>query len=394
MVTFGERSFLLKLALITDGITPYVMGGMQRHSANLAKYLTLAGIEVSLLHCVPYGENPPSAEKVNEELFGPLAKVELKEVICLEFPKNGKFPGHYIRRSYSYSKMVTDALDYSKIDFIYAKGFAAWDILKRKKKGQSFPPVGVKFHGYEMFQLSPSLKQKVDGALLRPPTKWNNVNADYVFSYGGKITELIKELGVTDDKILEFTSGIDSNVIRKDDRLNPIAPVKFVFVGRSEIRKGVNEIHEAIQLLIEAGENFEAHFIGPIVPFIENDALIFHGTKSSLNDITLILDQMDVLLCPSHSEGMPNVIIEGMARELAVLTTKVGAIEVIVNDENGVFCSPGNAQSLHEAMLKFIHMNKDSLKKMRTTSKKIVIESLAWERLAESLSKKLISIKS
>ena len=383
----------MKLALLTDGITPYVMGGMQRHSANLAKYLTLAGIEVSLVHCVHHGENPPSTKEVNDELFGPLAKVELKEVICLEFPKNGQIPGHYIRRSYAYSKMVTKALDYSKIDFVYAKGFSAWNILKRKQKGETFPPVGVKFHGYEMFQLLPSFKQKVDGALLRPPTKWNNVNADYVFSYGGKISELILQLGVSKENILEFTSGIDSSIIRKEKMRSYKAPVKFIFIGRSEIRKGVREIEQSINLLIEAGENFEAHFVGPIKPFIQNDAVIFHGSKSSLNEITLILDQMDVLLCPSHSEGMPNVIIEGMARELAVLTTKVGAIEVIVNEENGVFCSPGNVQSLNEAMLKFIRMDEASLKNLKTKSKRTVLERLVWEKLAESLTKKLISIK-
>lgn len=383
----------MKLALLTDGITPYVMGGMQRHSANLAKWLTLAGIEVSLVHCVHHGENPPSTKEVNEALFGPHADVELNEVICLVFPKNGTIPGHYIRRSYAYSKLVTNALDYSQIDFIYAKGFSAWDILKRKKSGATYPPVGVKFHGYEMFQMLPSFKQKVDGALLRPPTKWNNLNADYVFSYGGKISELIKQLGVSEENILEFTSGIDSSIIRKEKLPTYKAPIKFVFVGRSEIRKGVREIEQSIHLLIEAGENFEAHFVGPIEPFIQHGTVIFHGSKSSLDEITSLLDQMDVLLCPSHSEGMPNVIIEGMARELAVLTTKVGAIEVIVNEENGVFCLPGNVQSLTNAMIQFIRMDEESLTNLKTKSKKIVIERLAWEKLAESLSKKLISIK-
>ncbi len=383
----------MKLALLTDGIAPYVMGGMQRHSANLAKYLTLAGIEVSLVHCVHHGESPPSSKEVNEVLFGPHVDIELKEVICLEFPKNSKIPGHYIRRSYTYSKMVTAALDYSKIDFIYAKGFTAWDILKGKKSGATYPPVGVKFHGYEMFQILPSFKQKADGVLLRPPTKWNNLNADYVFSYGGKISKLIMELGVSEENILEFTSGIDSSIIKKERMPAYKAPVKFVFVGRSEIRKGVKEIEESIQLLLETGENFEVHFVGPIEPFIKHDAVIFHGSKSSLNEITSIMDKMDVILCPSHSEGMPNVIIEGMARELAVLTTKVGAIEVIVNEENGVFCLPGNVHSLHKAMLQFILMDEGSLKNLKIKSKKIVAEKLAREKVAESLSKKLITIK-
>ena len=40
----------MKIALITDGVTPYVMGGMQRHSALLAQNLAKLGVEVHLFH--------------------------------------------------------------------------------------------------------------------------------------------------------------------------------------------------------------------------------------------------------------------------------------------------------------------------------------------------------
>jgi glycosyltransferase involved in cell wall biosynthesis len=43
---------------------------------------------------------------------------------------------------------------------------------------------------------------------------------------------------------------------------------------------------------------------------------------------------------------MPNVIMEGMARGLAVLTTDVGAISSVVNQDNGWFVKPGNSQDL------------------------------------------------
>ena len=50
----------MKILLLTDGIAPYAMGGMQKHSANLAKYLTLAGVEVTLVHCVAREKEIPS----------------------------------------------------------------------------------------------------------------------------------------------------------------------------------------------------------------------------------------------------------------------------------------------------------------------------------------------
>ncbi|MFO0434814.1 MAG: hypothetical protein ACK5ZT_06175, partial [Sphingobacteriaceae bacterium] len=40
----------MKIALITDGIWPYVMGGMQKHSFYLCKYLAKNKINVDLIH--------------------------------------------------------------------------------------------------------------------------------------------------------------------------------------------------------------------------------------------------------------------------------------------------------------------------------------------------------
>jgi len=40
----------LKIALITDGIWPYVMGGMQKHSYYLCKYLAQNKVNVDLIH--------------------------------------------------------------------------------------------------------------------------------------------------------------------------------------------------------------------------------------------------------------------------------------------------------------------------------------------------------
>ncbi|MBK7816242.1 MAG: glycosyltransferase [Sphingobacteriaceae bacterium] len=36
----------------------------------------------------------------------------------------------------------------------------------------------------------------------------------------------------------------------------------------------------------------------------------------------------DVLICPSFSEGFPNVILEAMSNGLAVAATNVGAVEL------------------------------------------------------------------
>ncbi|MEN9346533.1 MAG: hypothetical protein RLZZ77_44, partial [Bacteroidota bacterium] len=61
----------MKLLLITDGISPFVIGGMQKHSANIARFMVEKGHEVTVVHCVPYGTSLPTEEEVKTALSLP-----------------------------------------------------------------------------------------------------------------------------------------------------------------------------------------------------------------------------------------------------------------------------------------------------------------------------------
>lgn len=99
------------------------------------------------------------------------------------------------------------------------------------------PPVGIKFHGYEMFQPPVGWRMRLENALLATPVKWNNAHADFVFSYGGKITPLIESLGVSSQRIVEIPTGIDPSWIRSKAELFSSGKVHFCFIGRNERRK-------------------------------------------------------------------------------------------------------------------------------------------------------------
>lgn len=383
----------MHILLLTDGISPFVTGGMQRHSANLAKYFTLEGVKVTLVHCLPFGEKLPQDDKVNIALFGS-ENNKLHKVHTLNFPKKGKMIGHYVKESYRYSEQLYNLLDFSEFDFVYAKGFCGWYYMEQKKKGVSLPPIGVKFHGYEMFQELSSFSQKLKAFLLKSPTRWNNEHADFVFSYGGKITELILNVfNVSSDQILEFTSGIDNDWIRKSDPVLRKGKIKFVFVGRDEKRKGVNDLNKALKELLNHID-FEFHFIGPIPQDkkIENNAITYHGELKNKESLIAVLDEMDILVCPSHSEGMPNVILEGMARGLAVLATDVGAVEFVVDSNNGKIISPLNQQILNASIKEFAQIERRNLLEMKLNSLKKIENKYLWNKLAYSVIQKINTI--
>jgi len=371
----------MNILIITDGITPFVIGGMQKHSYNLARNLALQGHRITLFHCVTGNNKLPEREDLIS-VFGEAAMKNL-ESICLRFPAPSWYPGHYLKESYIYSRMIFKRIEsrLSEFDFIYAKGFTAWYFLEQKKRGTAMPPVGVKFHGYEMFQPPVGLRMRLENRLLAAPVKWNNQNADVVFSYGGKITSLIEEIGVPRQKIIEIPTGIDPEWISATLPPHKKTHLQFCFIGRNERRKGIEELHKAIRLLTE--RQFHFHFIGPIPGSaqLKLPQVTYHGALREANKIQEIMDQCQVLVTPSHSEGMPNVIMEGMARGLAIVATPVGAVSAVVDSQNGWLIEPGNVRELTDTLMSIIQSSPEEIGKKQIASLHR-IASFTWENIA------------
>lgn len=363
---------------------------MQKHSYYLTKFLVEQGVEVTLVHCVTQGE-VPARGKVLESMG--LTDAPNLEIIGFKFPKAGWLPGHYVKENYLYSLQIFEELKsrWNSFDFIYAKGFSAWHLISRKRKGMQLPPIGVKFHGYEMFQPAPSFRVKMEHYLLRGPVKFNNVNADYIFSYGGKISALIqKEFKTAPQNIIEIPTGIEAAWCLKTPVETVNSVRKFLFIGRFERRKGVEELNQVLRSLPKE-TLFTFDFIGPIPPsqYIKDERITYHGKMMEKEKIQSIMDQCDILVTPSHSEGMPNVIMEGMARGLAVIATDVGAVAAQVSSANGWLIQPADIAALNLAMLDAIECSSTVLLEKRNASLDRVKSEFTWEDVAKETFEKI-----
>lgn len=380
----------MKIAIVTDGISPFIVGGMQQHSYSLAKYLVLNGNEVTLFHFVKKDQRIPSEKELNKLFFE--NKFKFHKVFCCYFPNSIWFPGHYLYNSYRYSKLVYFALknDLNSYDFIYTKGFSGWKLLNEKVKGNFITKVGVKFHGYEMYQYSPNFKIKVQHLMLRPFVKMINRKADFIFSYGSKITQIISDLGMNKNKILEIPSAISSNWVNKN-RLRISNNIKFLFVGRFERRKGIEEINKAILNLSNFNINSEFHFVGsiPIKNRLKSNKIrvVYHGEIIDEQSKISIYDNCDVLLCPSYSEGMPNVILEAMSRGLIIIATDVGAVNVLVSSKNGILIKNPKQENILDAMKILLKTENEILLKMKNFSVEMVKSSFIWEKVINHTTK-------
>lgn len=374
----------MHIALITDGIFPFVLGGMQKHSYYLAKYFAKNKIHIDIFHC--------GSSEIDESEVIKLFDLDERKYITQKyfiFPKKDFLPGHYLRESYLYSKMIFDSLKHNinDYDFIYTQGFSGWKLIEEKKRGIVIPPIAVNFHGYEMFQFAPNIKLWLQFKLLAKPVKFITKNANIVFSFGGKIDDILVNNGIKKTNIIHSYNGIDEDWLSEKHIYSSNKTVHFIYIGRYERRKGIEELNEVLTELISASIDFKFNFIGPIPENkkICSDKIKYFGSIYDVSIIKKIIKESDVLICPSHSEGMPTVILEAMASELSVIATDVGAISEMVNSETGWIISPHNKTELKNTILTAINTSKEEFIEKGKNAKKLLIRKFMWNIIVQKI---------
>lgn len=367
------------ITLLTDGVFPTVIGGMQKHSLNFVKALVRQGMEVKLLQCVPAGrETDNSLAQFTPEERG---RIESR---CIVFPKSGRFPGHYIQESYAYSRKVyKELLAMGSHDLIYAQGFTGWYTLRQKRRGADLPPVIVNFHGLEMYQPAPNYRTAMANIMLRFYASLNMRMADYVVSLGGKLTEIERRILGGKGNIIVQPNGIDGSWLdRKLQGSVNQETVNFVFIGRDEKRKGIQQLHEALESLSRTGFDFKFTHIGPLSEQfkIRDRRINYLGEIKTEERVREVLLDADVLICPSTSEGMPTVILEAMASHCAIMATDVGAVGQLVDERNGILLRSNKPTEIYSSMVRFLGMKRVAIKQRKVESAKRIKE-FSWSKI-------------
>lgn len=371
----------MKILMLSDGIPPFVMGGMQKHTKLFVEQLAQRGHTVHLFH---YTYQLFDNKTILQE-FAPDCRENLSITTFL-YEDHSRLPGHYLRAQKRMSKLYFDQLSkLAPFDFIYTKGFMGWYLLENRSKLNYQCKIGVKFHGMNMYQKQADLKGELQKYILRPAVKQIMTNADVVFSYGGGITKIIEEVIGDRRKILELPTAIDSKwLIHENEISAPSKTRKFLFIGRYDRVKGLPELYKALELLDNETLEWEFHFVGPIPPKnqFNHDSCHYYGKIQDWTQLSEIVDQCDILVNASVSEGMPNVILEAMARGLAILATDVGATSLLVN-ENGWLLADNNPKAIFQSLKAAIKIEDSTLMKMKTNSR-MRVESFNWNEIMSS----------
>jgi glycosyltransferase involved in cell wall biosynthesis len=162
-------------------------------------------------------------------------------------------------------------------------------------------------------------------------------------------------------------------------------PVSFLFIGRLLYDKGLQEFVEAARLVKKKFPIASFHLLGALDEdnpsaisreilklWVEEGVIEYHGVTS---DTRPYIAQSTALVLPSYREGLPRVMLEGMAMAKPLIASDVpGCRDTVVNGQNGYLVKVKSPESLAEAIIKIINHSKEELIEMgkagRTLAKK------------------------
>lgn len=137
------------------------------------------------------------------------------------------------------------------------------------------------------------------------------------------------------------------------------APLRILFAGRIGERKGTYELLRAFArlaakfpsaTLVCAGDG-EGEKLKQLATELGVAERLECPGWLSAQAMAGELQRAAIFALPSHHEGVPMALLEAMSRSLPVLTTPVGGIpEVVENDRNGVLVSPGDVTAIEAAL--------------------------------------------
>lgn len=181
--------------------------------------------------------------------------------------------------------------------------------------------------------------------------------------------------------------------------------LKLVYVGRIEPRKSIEIIIKSLILLKTRNIEFNFSLIGDITYFPQYwykiEKLIEKGKlrkdikllgRVPNADLLKILNTHDILLFSTDernfpiTEGLPNVIIEGMASGLAIIATSVAGVPELISKQNGYCVEP--SEYMFAEKIEYLEKNREMLFKMKSRN----IQKAKDHFSIEEKAKKYVSI--
>jgi len=169
-------------------------------------------------------------------------------------------------------------------------------------------------------------------------------------------------------------------------------PCLIGYVGRLSGEKGIQHFVHALPNILDDHQDLQA--------FIGGDGELKGSIESSLRensiadrvdmpgwisrgDLPQCLNKLRLLVLPSYTEGLPNIMLEAMACGTPVLATPVGAMpDIIVDGKTGFIMENNTPECIAENVTRAL--GSPDLEKIADAGRRYVEESFTFEKAVEN----------
>jgi glycosyltransferase involved in cell wall biosynthesis len=227
---------------------------------------------------------------------------------------------------------------------------------------------------------------------------WAARSADRVITVSSSMKTLLKNSGIPEQRIRVIPNAIDPRAYHLDcdgvefrSRCGAGADNVLVgVIGRLSPEKGHEIFLQAFARVTASVPNAKAVFVGEGQEADRLEAMIrLSDLKEHVafvgyhTNISLVYSALDLVVIPSLSEGLPNVLLEAFLHRKAVVATAVGGIpEVMQGELSSWLVPPRNAEALASSIIRALE-SRDTRDAVASLGEHIVRAQFSPSRRAE-----------
>lgn len=149
---------------------------------------------------------------------------------------------------------------------------------------------------------------------------------------------------------------IASSMVRGDEKIITDEIKEAMFVGYVRPEKGVRELYGLAKNYPEITFRLIGEIHDEVKSWIKPDNVLLCGKKNH-SDILSEMDQADIFVFLSYSEGFSIALLEAMARGLPCIATDVGANREMLENQGGVIVNAVDVDSATSALAAITNSN-------------------------------------
>lgn len=272
------------------------------------------------------------------------------------------------------------------IDVIYVLDGIYYELSGLLTSKLSRTPLVIRLRTNEV-KLRPLLRYNIIKRILGDfLTRLVVTKAKRVVCISHELQNLVLGWNVDPTKVVIVHHGVNTKNFRPMKVEKPF-PRVALFIGGFGPEKGASTLLKAAKDL----ESIHFFIIGPQPSDVQVSSMpknVHYMGTVKRDRMPHYYNMSDVLVLPSLTEGLPDVVLEAFACGKPVIASRVGDIPWIVPSEFGWLVEPGDAEQLKEAVVNAFSYEK-RLRAMGEAAREYVVKNFKWSSYAKEMIKTL-----